>query len=97
MQIPLPGAEFQLSGEKAMDSGRSVREGTIGVRMRLGDLLVRIKLVSEEDIAKALARQAAEKYLAPGRPVQRHVANDKVILGCKRGAFGRINNQPPAA
>lgn len=58
MQIPLPGAEFQLSGEKAMDSGRSVREGTIGVRMRLGDLLVRVKLVTEDDVAKALERQA---------------------------------------
>ena len=30
----------------------------MGVRMRLGDLLVRVKLITEEDVAKALARQA---------------------------------------
>ena len=33
------------------------REAAITVRMRLGDLLIRVKLVSEEDVARALAHQ----------------------------------------
>jgi hypothetical protein len=32
------------------------REDAISVRMRLGDLLIRVKLVTEEDVAKALVR-----------------------------------------
>src|SRR3569833_954625 len=31
-------------------------EGTISTRLRLGDLLIRAKLVSEQDVAKALQR-----------------------------------------
>jgi len=38
----------------------SYREGVIGVRMRLGDLLVRAKLVTEGEIAEALERQAVQ-------------------------------------
>lgn len=34
------------------------REDAITVRMRIGDLLVRVKLVSAEDVERALARQA---------------------------------------
>lgn len=35
---------------------RSSLEGAISTRLRLGDLLIRAKLVSEQDVAKALAR-----------------------------------------
>jgi hypothetical protein len=31
-------------------------EGTISTRLRLGDLLIRAKLVTEQDVAKALQR-----------------------------------------
>lgn len=34
----------------------SYQEGAISTRLRLGDLLIRAKLVSEQDVAKALAR-----------------------------------------
>src|ERR1019366_5505562 len=44
---------------KNQDEDCSRREDAISVRMRLGDLLVRAKLVTEEDVAKALDRQEA--------------------------------------
>src|ERR1700677_3167591 len=39
---------------------RSQEEGAIGLRMRLGDLLIRVKLVTEEDVVRALERQAIQ-------------------------------------
>ena len=46
---------------------------------------------------ETFARHAAHKYLTRCRAVQRHVADDHVFLGHKRGTFGRINNQFAAA
>jgi hypothetical protein len=54
--------ESPQSAEFSLDSGCGLRfeEGTIGARMRLGDLLIRAGLVTVEQVSAALERMLAE-------------------------------------
>src|SRR5262249_5121737 len=46
--------------------------------------------------AEALAGEPAEKHLAAGGAVERHVADDDVVLGLEGRAAARIDDHPPA-
>lgn len=46
-----------MSDKKVREVKSPGREGVIGNRVRLGDLLIRANLITEEDVFKALARQ----------------------------------------